>query len=91
VHPEGFPHPEPGLILTSVILSLLPLVIYGMFVLSLALSSRKVRRVSAQIQSAHADAIRELRDGRVIQLQFEDRLLQQAEFLLNLARAEGQS
>ncbi|MGN6547361.1 MAG: hypothetical protein ACTHK7_20080, partial [Aureliella sp.] len=91
VHPEGFPHPEPGLILTSVILSLLPLIIYAMIVLSLALSTRKVRRVSAEIQSAHAEAIRQLRDARIIQLQFEDRLLQQAEFLLNLARAEGTS
>lgn len=91
VHPEGFPHPEPGLILTSVILSLLPLLIYAMIVLSMALSTRKVRRVSAEIQTAHAEAIRQLRDARIIQLRFEDRLLQQAEFLLNLARAESPS
>jgi hypothetical protein len=91
VHAEGFPHPEPGLIVTSVILSLLPLIIYAMIVLSLTLSKGKVRRVSAEIQSAHAEAIRQLRDARIIQLQFEDRLLQQAEFLLNLARAESQS
>lgn len=88
IHGDGFPHPAPGLILTSVILSLLPLVIYAMIVLSLALPNRKVRRVSAEIQSAHAEAIRQLRDTRIIQLQFEDRLLQQAQFLLNLARAE---
>lgn len=89
VHPEGFPHPHPSLIITSVILSLLPLVVYAMIVLTLALSYRKVRRVAAEIQAAHIHAIRELRDRRVIHLDFEDRLLQQAEFLLNLARSES--
>jgi hypothetical protein len=91
VHSEGFPHPPASLILTSVILSLLPLVIYAMIVLTLALSGRKVRRVSAAIQSEHAAAIRELRDSRIIQLEFEDRLLQQAEYLLNLARSDGRA
>lgn len=91
VHPEGFPHPQPSLIVTSVILSLLPLVIYAMFVLTLTLSTRKIRRISSEIQSAHTKIIDQLLDNRVIQLQFEDRLLQQAEFLLNLARSEERS
>ena len=91
VHPEGFPHPKPSLILTSIILSLLPLVIYAMIVLTLALSNRKVRRAAAEIESAHAGAIRELRDKRIIQLQFEDSLLQQAEYLLNLSRVDDRS
>ena len=89
VHPDGFPHPQPSLIITSVILSVLPLVIYAMVVLTLTLSPRKVRRVSAEIQSSHAAAIKELRDNRIIQLEFEDRLLQQAEYLLNLARRDA--
>ena len=88
VHPEGFPHPQPGLILTSVILSLLPLVVYAMVVLTLSLSQRKVRRVALEIQAAHSQAIDQLRASRIIQLEFEDRLLQQAEFLLNLARTD---
>lgn len=86
VHPEGFPHPHPSLIVTSVILSLLPLVIYAMVVLTLTLSNRKVRRISAEIEKAHSDAIDRLRQKGVIRLEFEDRLLQQAEFLLNLSR-----
>ncbi len=88
VHPEGFPHPQPGLIVTSVVLSLLPLVLYAMIVLTLTLSNRKVRRISAEIEKAHSDAIERLRKSGVIRLQFEDRLLQQAEFLLNLSRAD---
>jgi hypothetical protein len=86
VHPEGFPHPQPSLIITSVILSLLPLIVYSMVVLTIALSNRKVRRVAAEIEKSHAEAIERLRRSGVIRLEFEDRLLQQAEFLLNLAR-----
>ncbi len=89
VHPEGFPHPEPSLIVTSVVLSLLPLIIYAMIVLTLTLSNRKIQRVSNDIQRAHSETIQHLRDARVIQLQFQDRLLQQAEFLLNLNRGDG--
>lgn len=87
IHPEGFPHPHPSLIVTSVVLSLLPLIIYAMIVLTLTLSNRKVRRVSADIEKAHTEAIDRLRQKGVIRLEFEDRLLQQAEFLLNLSRA----
>ena len=87
VHTDGFPHPQPSLIITSVILSLLPLIVYSMIVLTLTLSNRKVRRVAAEIEKAHAEAIERLRKNGVIRLEFEDHLLQQAEFLLNLSRS----
>lgn len=87
VHPEGFPHPHPSLIATSVILSLLPLIVYAMVVLTLTLSNGKVRRVASEIEKAHSQSIERLRNSGVIRLEFEDRLLQQAEFLLNLSRA----
>ena len=86
VHPEGFPHPHPSLIVTSVILSLLPLIVYAMVVLTVTLSNGKVRRVSSEIEKAHSQSIERLRSSGVIRLEFEDRLLQQAEFLLNLSR-----
>ena len=86
VHPEGFPHPHPSLIVTSVILSLLPLIVYAMVVLTVTLSNSKVRRVSSEIEKAHSQSIERLRSSGVIRLEFEDRLLQQAEFLLNLSR-----
>ncbi len=87
VHTEGFPHPHPSLIVTSVVLSLLPLVLYAMVVLTVTLSNRKVRRISAEIEQAHANAIERLRSSGVIRLEFEDQLLQQAEFLLNLSHS----
>ncbi len=86
IHSDGFPHPAPSLIFTSIVLSLLPLMVYGMLVLTFALSNRKIRHVTNVIQREHENAIRELRANRIIQLQFEDRMLQQAQYLINLAQ-----
>lgn len=86
-----FPHPSPSLLVTSIVLSLLPLLIYCMLVLTAALSRRKVQRVVAEIQKEHEAAIRGLKESGVIHLEFEDRMLQQAEFLLNLDRVKNES
>ncbi|QDV22585.1 hypothetical protein [Aureliella helgolandensis] len=83
-HLENFPHPTPGLFFTSLILSILPLAIYCMVVLTRTLSRRAVGRVAAQIALEHETAIRTLKADKVIRLDFEDELLQQAEFLINL-------
>ncbi len=86
-HLESFPHPSAALMLTSVVLSVLPLAIYCMVVLTATLSGRKVARVAKKIVREHEAAIEELKRTNVIHLEFEDELLQQAEFLLNLRRA----
>lgn len=89
-HLENFPHPSAGLMVTSVVLSVLPLTIYCMVVLTATLSHRKVGGVAKGIIREHEQAIAELKRNDVIRLEFEDELLQQAEFLLNLRRsAEG--
>ncbi|MCA9193349.1 MAG: hypothetical protein KDB03_16370 [Planctomycetales bacterium] len=85
-HLEDFPHPTPGLFLTSLILSLLPLLIYCMLVLTLSLPKRKISRVAKQILNEHEQAIAELKSSAVIRLVFDDSLLAQAEYLLNLDR-----
>lgn len=87
---EQFPHPTPGLLLTSLFLSMLPLAIYCMVILTFALSKRKVRRVAKSIIDDHERTIEELQSTNVIRLDFEDSLLSQAEFLLNL-RHENRS
>ena len=61
-----------------------------MAVLTATLSRRKVSRIAKGIIREHEQAIAELKRSDVIRLEFEDHLLQQAEFLLNLRRsAEG--
>ncbi len=81
---ENFPHPTPSLLFTSLLLSLLPLALYCMLVLTWALSKRKVRHVSANIVGEHESTIKQLKQDNIIRLHFDDELLQQAEFLLNL-------
>lgn len=81
---EDFPHPPPSLLLTSLLLSLLPLVMYCMLVLTFALSRRKVARVAAQIVSEHQRQIAMLKEQRIIRLEFDDELLHHARFLLLL-------
>ncbi|MCA9129351.1 MAG: hypothetical protein KDB22_19835 [Planctomycetales bacterium] len=83
-HLDAFPHPTPGLLFTSVILSLLPLAVYCMLVLTWSLSRRYVRRVAKQVVDEHEACIAQLRQSGVIRLEFEDELLQQAEFLLSI-------
>ncbi len=85
---EKFPHPSSSLLITSVVLSLLPLTVFCMIVLTLMLSRRKVQQVSGQIIQEHERIIAELKQANVIRLEFEDDLLQQAELLLNLRRSE---
>lgn len=86
---ETFPHPTPGLLFTSLVLSLLPLAIYCMIILTWTLSGRRVRRVARQIIDEHEATIRELKKENVIRLDFDDQLLAQAEFLLNLRKNES--
>lgn len=87
-HLSEFPHPTPGLLFTSVILSTLPLAVYCMVILTWALSEKKVKRVSSQIVDEHETTINELKQSNVIRLEFEDQLLGQAEYLLNLAKED---
>ena len=84
VHIDQFPHPTYGLFFTSLLLSLLPLLIYSMFVLTWTLGQRRIKRIASQVVQAHDQAIRDLQKSQVIRLQFGDHLLEQAQFLLNL-------
>lgn len=86
---ENFPHPTPGLLLTSLILSLLPLAVYCMGILTWSLSRRRVHRVAQQIVTEHETTIEQLKASNIIRLDFEDQLLAHAEFLLNF-KSRGQ-
>jgi hypothetical protein len=84
VHIDQFPHPTYGLFFTSLLLSLLPLLVYCMVVLTVMLSRRRTQRIAREVVMEHESTIRQLQESQVIRLQFDDELLQQAEFLLNL-------
>jgi hypothetical protein len=84
IHIDKFPHPTYGLFFTSLILSVLPLLIYCMLVLTWLLSRRKTYQIATEVALAHETLIRALQKEQIIRLQFDDELLQQAEYLLTL-------
>jgi hypothetical protein len=55
-----------------------------MVVLTVMLSRRRTQRIAREVVLEHETTIRQLQESQVIRLQFDDELLQQAEFLLNL-------
>ena len=81
---DSFPHPPPGLLFTSLVLSTLPLFIYCMVVMTASLSRRKIRAAVQRIVQAHQETIEELRKTDVVRLQYEDQLLEQTEYLIHL-------
>lgn len=82
---EDFPYPTPGLLFTSLLLSILPLAIYCMIILTWTLSHRKTKQIAARVISKHESAIEELYSQGVIRLTFEDELLEHTEYLLNVS------
>lgn len=91
---EHFPHPSPNLFFTSLLLSVLPLLIYCMVVLTLYLRRSTIERVSALIQQRHYQTIEEMKAAGTLKLHFENPLLDQAQFLIHLEdqlRAAGAS
>lgn len=84
-HLHDFPSPHPGLFLTSLLLSLLPLMIYCMVVLTLTLSRKRMQKIARQVADEHENAILELQEAHIIRIYFEDELFDQAEYLLRLS------
>ena len=83
----AFPTPPASMLLTSFILSLLPTAIFSMLVLSCSQSYRRVRAIEKAIRSRHHEAIETLQTRGVLQLQWDDPLLSDAEFLVTAGSA----
>jgi hypothetical protein len=83
---DEFPHPSPSLLLTSVILSFLPMLIYAMIVMTFLLRRSKILQISKLIQADQRRLVDRLQDEHVLRLDFQDASLQHAHFLLALDR-----
>jgi len=79
---EEFPHPSPSLLITSVLLSLIPLLIYSMIVLSWSQRRSKINRIAVDTYAEELRLVEELRRSGLIALYYDDALLEHAEFLL---------
>jgi hypothetical protein len=80
----NFPHPTPGLLFTSLTLSIIPLAIYCMIVLTFSLRRRRIRQIADSIIDRHQRTIAGLREEGVIRLAFDNELLTDAQFLVGL-------
>jgi len=80
---EHFPHPSPALLLTSVLLSLIPMLIYAMIVLSWSQRRTKIHRIADSTYAEEVKLVDELKLSGVISLHYDDPLLEHAEFLIH--------
>ena len=80
---EHFPHPSPALLLTSVLLSLIPMLIYAMIVLSWSQRRTKIHRIADSTYAEEVKLVDELKHSGVISLHYDDPMLEHAEFLIH--------
>ena len=79
---DQFPHPSPALLLTSVLLSLIPMLIYAMVLLSWNQRRSKINRIAEDTFAEEKKLVDELKRSGVIALHYDDPLLEHAEFLI---------
>jgi len=79
---EQFPHPSPALLLTSLLLSLIPMLIFAMIVLSWCQRRSKIHRIAESTYADELKLVDELKRSGVISLHYDDPLLEHAEFLV---------
>jgi hypothetical protein len=80
---ESF-HFPPGLLFTSALLSFFPLLVYCMIVFSWLQRASKIKRIATDTIAAEHKMLEDLKKTGVIRLYYDDPLLEQAEFLVNL-------
>jgi hypothetical protein len=84
---EAF-HLNPSLLFASLLLSLFPLLIYSMIVFSIFQRSSKVKRISQHVITEEHKLLETLKQTGVVRLYFDDPMLDNAEFLVNLTSQE---
>ncbi|EMI56540.1 putative membrane protein [Rhodopirellula sallentina SM41] len=83
---QRFPHPSAGMLFTSVLLSLLPMAIFAMIVLSVCQGRRRIERIARSLRTQHDAMIETLQRDGVLRLRWSDPILADAEFLLSIGR-----
>ncbi|MGV3484835.1 MAG: hypothetical protein ACO1RT_10500 [Planctomycetaceae bacterium] len=84
-----FPRLDAAMLLTSLLLSVLPMAIFTMIVLSWVQGRTRVGRAEDSIRERHREAIAKLQSQRVLRLEWDDPLLADAEFLLTAGHADS--
>jgi hypothetical protein len=87
---EAFPHLSPGTFFTSLVVSGLPMAVFGMCVLTWAQSSSRVKACASAVEESHRNKIHELASNGTLQLEFDDPLLNDARLVLSLGQFHEQ-
>ncbi len=85
---EEFPKPEFSMMLTSLLLSLLPMSLFAMVVLSIAQGRRRVIGAETRIRDLHHETIERMQAEGILRLRWDEPILADAEFLLSAGAAE---
>jgi hypothetical protein len=83
---ESFPHPSPAFLMTSVLLSAIPMLIYAMVILSWSQRRSKIHRIAESTYAEELNLVDELKRSGVIALHYDDPLLEHAEFLIHCSQ-----
>lgn len=85
-HVSEFPHPSPSMLGTSILLSSIPLLLFAMIIMAFVLRRAKIRKIARTILNDHHSLVEDLKHKGVLRMNYEDRALEQAEFLIRLDR-----
>ncbi|QDS93087.1 hypothetical protein FF011L_18420 [Roseimaritima multifibrata] len=88
---ERFPRPEFSMLLTSLLLSVLPMAIFAMLVITWAQRNGSVLQAEQMIRDRHDQSIQRLQQQGVLKLRWNDPQLADAEFLLSAGRDNSTS
>jgi hypothetical protein len=81
-----FPHPPLSMLATAAILSALPVFVFAMLVMSWFQRASRLMVIAESVYGAELQKVEELKRDGVIQLHYEDSLLESAEYLVHLER-----
>ena len=81
-----FDLPSLSMMVTSVVLSFIPMLLYAMISMTALLRRSKIERLARGLQAEHHVLVDELEQNGILRLEYEDPLLEQAQYLLSLDR-----
>jgi hypothetical protein len=81
---ERFPAPSASMLITSLLLSLLPMMAFCMVFLTVFLRRKRIERCVAEIYESHTEEIERMKEKGILRLEFKNPVLEQARFLLSV-------
>jgi len=80
----AFPVPSGSMLLTSLLLSLLPMLIVGLLCVTWAVTARRTERCATHIRERHESEIKSRREDGRLRLEIDDAAMEAARFLISL-------